>query len=200
MDLKYEHESQWRPHLSWTFSSCSLQQQMEEQAAQRELAWQKLTNRLDGIRIPDGGGYRTFAGSDYKPTRSLFSFEEEEQDYQEEAQQQEQQQPGELLQQSQQEPYQYQHQHHKKQQEKYCNLSIPIASFKQHKQQREQLNKNNNNGYTAITGVDDDEGQDYYEHYKKAKRKCLTVSTILISLTMLLFTIVILMAIGIVHH
>lgn len=197
MDLSYERESQWRPHLSWTFSSCSLQQQMEEQAAQRELAWQKLTDRLGSIMIADGGGYRTFMESDYKPARSLFSFDEEEQDYQEEQKNQERN----IHQQSQQEPYQYQHQFHKKQ-EKYCKLSISGPSFKQQKQNqnREQPNTNNNNNeYTSIAGVDD-ENQDYYEHYKKAKRKCLTVSTILVSLTMLLFTIVILMAIGIVHR
>lgn len=59
----YERESRWKPHLSWSFLSWSLQQRMEEQAAQRELVWQKIADKLGPMLVADGG--LTFGQNDF---------------------------------------------------------------------------------------------------------------------------------------
>jgi len=51
----YERDGRWKPHLSWSFLSWSLQQRMEEQAAQRELAWQRIADKLGPLLTTEAG-------------------------------------------------------------------------------------------------------------------------------------------------
>lgn len=51
LDASYERDSRWKPHLSWSFFSWSLQQKMEEQAVRRELAWQRVVDKLGPLLI-----------------------------------------------------------------------------------------------------------------------------------------------------
>lgn len=61
--MSYERDSRWMPHLSWAYPDLTLQQRMEQQAAQRE-AWQKIADKLGPLLIgSDIGG--SYGQSDY---------------------------------------------------------------------------------------------------------------------------------------
>lgn len=47
LSASFEGDSKWRPHLNWNFLSWNLQQQkVNKQANQREIAWQKVADKL----------------------------------------------------------------------------------------------------------------------------------------------------------
>lgn len=62
--MSYERDSRWQPHLSWAYPDLTLQQRMQQQAAQREQAWQKIADKLGPLLIgSDIGG--SYGQSDY---------------------------------------------------------------------------------------------------------------------------------------
>lgn len=150
IERSYERDSRWKPHLSWSFISWSLQQRMEEQAAKREMQWQKIADKLGPFLIVDEGCY---VGQGILNNQNS---------------------------------------------EELANERVPFIAPTRKVDQKGlkytggKHGHNDNQCQTLIAK--------YHDQQKKAKRRCMTVSGILISLIMLLFTIVILMASGVLHR
>lgn len=62
--MSYERDSRWQPHLSWAYPDLTLQQRMQQQAAQREQAWQKIADKLGPLLIGSDIG-SSYGQSDY---------------------------------------------------------------------------------------------------------------------------------------
>lgn len=169
LEQSYERDSKWRPHLSWSFLSWSLQQRMEEQAAQREFAWRKIADKLGPLLISETGC--TFGQGDF--IASITKDQSNERAHE--------RQPI------------YPHN----------NNNNSTISNNHHITSYSSLGdrlEHHDSTLLAKQNYDYDEEAKYYEHYKRAKRRCMTVSGVLISLILLLFTLIILMAFGILHR
>jgi hypothetical protein len=73
--MSYERDSRWMPHLSWAYPDLSLQQQMKQQAAQREQAWQKIADKLGPLLLGSD------IGGSYEQSYYISGDHSEDQDY-----------------------------------------------------------------------------------------------------------------------
>lgn len=187
--LSYERDSRWMPHLSWSHLDWSLQQKMEQQAAQREQTWQKIADKLGPLLVAGDASGCSFGQSDYI-VRDI-----EDQDYLEKAYEKA---PLLATQTSRQNLQSYQTT--TKQQTPIPGHIDPTKQSKSPTPTPVVLATNENvqkHKHHLVEEANYHHDQYECESLKKAKRRCWTVSSILILLVFLLFIIVILMAFGI---
>lgn len=213
--LSYERDSRWMPHLSWTHLDGSLQERMERQAGRKELAWQKIADKLGPLLVMDGG---SLGQSDY-----IVKDYDQDQDSQERAYEKAPLLGNQIM---------YNHnQNNKHHQSSYqtrahlpytryvdvgpiMNSKSPsptgaLSKISSHrnsnqnmKQQQQQQLQHHRSHHNQQHLEDANAHNNRYEceSLKKAKRRCWTVSSVLVMLVVLLFTIVMLMAFGILKY
>lgn len=219
--LSYERDSRWMPHLSWTFPDWTLQEKMAQQAVQREQAWQRIADKLGPLLIgPDvmskgGGSSGSLGQSDYI-VRDI-----EDQDYQERAYEKAPLLTANIKPQKNHAKFDshhksrngYQSLSHNNQQsthpkyiESFDSLrpsQSPVFSEKRSQSSGFDVNfieQQQQNKQPQNQSPNQVQRQYDCESFKKAKRRCWTVSGILISLVLFLITLVILMALGVIQY
>lgn len=177
-EQSFERDSRWKPHLSWSYLSWKLQQRMEEQAVERELAWQRIADKLGPLIISSDGGL-TFGRNDYASPEEANDRAQERTPFY-------------------------------TQKLSYTNINY-CANNDSNQQQNHQHNKQQlssiyiDSSHATTKRLSATNSATTYKtkedlKHDKARRRCMTVSGILIALIFLLFTLVILMALGILHR
>lgn len=255
--LSYERDSRWMPHLSWTYPDWTHQEKMAQQAAQREMAWQRIADKLGPLLIGSDvtgvlhGGGGSLGQSDYID-RDILDQDHEERAYEKapllntnirpykqlsgkqtrleinntrngyqslNSNNNNNNQQGsdprildsidslipcksplfsEKRSQSSGIDINYLEHHHQQQQQLYQQQQLTKHQHKskylnqvhQHQQYYQNYNTSNHNRQQQYDS----------ESYMKARRRCWTVSGILIFLVLILFTLVTLMAFGVIQY
>lgn len=193
LEQSYERDSRWKPHLSWSYLSWKLQQRMEEQQLQRELAWQRIADKLGPLIISSDGGLTFGQAVDYDAEGANERAQERS-------------------------PFYTQKLSYATNLNKNNNNSHYIQINNNNNNNnpnsnntKQQLSSHTNSSHattnklsTTTTTTNSNYSStihgSIHKHHDKARRRCMTVSGILIALILLLFTLVVLMGLGILHR
>lgn len=160
---------------------------MEEQAIQRELAWQKIADKLGPLIISDGS--LTFGRADYTAENADERAQERTPFYSQKLSY-----SNIIINMNDDNNNNNNHHNIKSNQSNHSKLNSTQTTYSSHATTNKLVST------TATSNSSNHSSAHKQTKLDKARGRCLTVSGIIIALIILLFTLVILMALGILHR